>query len=499
MTDPFDSLLRRTLEAAAADAADPAGQMGDLRRRAGTIRRRRAAAVTLSLVVLATAGTVSTSALTGLLPAPGGTAPPAVLTPADSRPTGSTRPAPPSVPTTRPTGTTPSPSAPDPARGLPAVPAVPAAAVLDTIGVTAHLDGDGGGNSGGVVRRLLDAGIRHVRTHALPLYSDRARCDDPFLLRRRALTDAGIRLTLTVGLSANLAELRPTIECLGGPGAIAAIEGQNEPDRYVAGDWVRQTRAGQQALHRAVKGDPRLVGIPVLAPTPSTSDALGSVAQYADLANAHPFQASSGQLGPALRRARAVAPGRPVVVTDLGWSNATAAPAARSVAVPTPEQEVADRLPRQLLDNAQRGIRRTYVYSLADDRDDPGRTDLEASFGLLRHDGTPKPAYEALATLTATLAGPRGTRPTASPGTLAHRLEGNTVGLGQLLIRRPDGSFVLALWGPGDDRALTLTLAAPARTRIVEPGGPAPPPATHPTRRLDLRIADRLLLVEIDP
>lgn len=498
MTDPGERLLRRALDEIASDAADPAAGLGDVRERAHAVRRRRRRTATAasSLAVLATAATLSASALAGVLPAPAGSSPPAVLPPAGSvpaaAPSGSAVSSPsgplPTAPPVRP----PVPSSPAGA-ALPLVPATPAAAVLDTIGVTVHLDGDSGGD---VVGRLRAAGIRHVRTDALPLYSDRARCDDPFLRRRRALTDAGIRLTLTVGLSANLAELRATIQCLGGPRSIAAIEGQNEPDRYVQGDWVRQTRAGQQALYRAVKGDPMLAGIPVLAPTPSTSDALGSVAQYADLANVHPFQASYGQLEPALRRARTVAPGKPMVVTDLGWSNATAQPAGRSVAVAAPEEEVATELPRILLDNARRGILRTYIYSLADDRYDSARTDLEAGFGLLRHDGTPKPAYAALSALTATLTGDSGGQP-APPGGLAYRLSGRVDGLDQILLRRSDGVFVLALWGPDEGRAVDLVLARPARTQVIDPGRAARRGPSGPTDHLEIRAGSGVVLIEI--
>ena len=496
MTDPVDRLLRRALDEIADDAADPAGHVHALRRRATVIRRRRTTAAAGSLVVLAAAATLSASALAGVVPQRERGLPPAAPTPSRSLPA-----APPAsvtrVPSAAPvTGQPKTPAVRPDQTGQappPPVPATPASAVLDTIGVTVHLDR----GHQDVLARLLAAGIRHVRTDAVPLYADRARCDDPYLLRRRALTDAGIRLTLTVGITANLAELRPTVDCLGGPRVIAAIEGQNEPDRYVGGDWVQQTREGQQALYRAVKNDRALAGIQVLAPTPSTSDALGSVAQYADLANAHPFQASYAQLPSASVRARTVAPGRPMVITDLGWSNAVLRPAGRSAAEPVSEQVAATELPRVLLDNVRRGILRTYVYSLTDERDDPSRTDLEAGFGLLRHDGTAKPAYAALSALTATLAGSATEDPATSAGQLAYRLAGDTEGVAQLLIGRADGSFVLAIWGNPRERDLLLTLASPARMRVLTPSRPTPGQASGPARHFDLTSDSAVTLIEI--
>lgn len=490
MTEPTEQRLRDAFDQVAADTVDPAGRLPQVRGRARRIRRRRVAG---GGAALATALVLSGSALAGLLPA--GDAPPAAPRPAGTT-AGPPVPSPAPLPPLSPGPATPSERPERPARpGLPVVTATAAEAVLDSIGVTVHLDA--GPDDATVVSRLRAAGIRYVRTEAVPLYSGTADCGSPALRRRRALTDAGIRLDLVVGLTSNLAALRPTVECLGGPRSIASFEGQNEPDRYVGGDWVRQTRAGQRALHQAVKADPGLAGIPVLAPSPSTSDALGSVADHADLANAHPFQASYAELDRALTRARLVAPGRPVVATDVGWSNATVRPPGRSTAVPASEREVAAELPRMLLDNARRGIVRTYVYSLADDRDDPGRTDLEAGFGLLRHDGTPKPAYAALTALVDALRGSGGDR--RGPGRLAYRLDGRTDGLGHLLLQCGDGSFVLALWGPPGDRGgrpVRLTLASPATVELIEPAG-GPAVTAGPARSFDLRTARGPLLVRI--
>ena len=59
-----------------------------------------------------------------------------------------------------------------------------------------------------------------------------------------------------------------------------------------------------------------------------------------------------------------------------------------------------------MLEHFLRGEKRTYTYELIDEFDDPGKTNAEANFGLLRRDWTPKPAFAAMKNLLGLLSDP---------------------------------------------------------------------------------------------
>jgi hypothetical protein len=102
---------------------------------------------------------------------------------------------------------------------------------------------------------------------------------------------------------------------------------------------------------------------------------------------------------------------RPIWITEVGWSTATAAPGTVSEAAQA--QFLVQAVERALTEYGS-FVPRIYLYSF--DRDSNDQTDREGFFGVRHRDGTPKPAWTALRALLAQPA-PAPTPTTTAPTT----------------------------------------------------------------------------------
>lgn len=291
--------------------------------------------------------------------------------------------------------------------------AVPAAAVVDSIGVATHWE-YGGANPytaqyAGLKARLLELGIRHVR-------GDSSRAAD--------LWAAGIRTT-TSGYSggATPADVVASLRSLAAVGAIDAVEGPNEPDNF----WLSRTYRGstgpaaailwQQDLWAAVRADDAFGTVTVVGPalgkayfgggSPFPAD---SLRDFVDVGNFHPYPQINGfnpgtityagitqyyykQTMPSgcldvfprfFDRHRPPFGNKPMWATETGyptWSGGQSAITQGKY------------MPRIMLENFRLGIKRTFLYELVDQGTSDNR---EQSFGLLYNDLSPKPSWRAL-------------------------------------------------------------------------------------------------------
>jgi hypothetical protein len=183
----------------------------------------------------------------------------------------------------------------------------------------------------------------------------------------------------------------------------------------------------------------------------------------------HPYpggQPPERNLQAELEAARTNSGGLPVVATETGYHDALAGPGGHP---PVPEDVAATYLPRLFLSAFRAGVRRTFAYELLDERPDPGQTDAEASFGLLRDDLSPKPSYSTLRNLIAVLK-PVGRPSDASPPAVTVR--GPAVE--RLLLDRGDGRFALVLWQQASvwEPQTRTRLAAPEQRATVELDSP---------------------------
>lgn len=318
--------------------------------------------------------------------------------------------------------------------------ALPAEGLVDSIGVVVHFNyvDTAYQRQPEVLARLRELGVRNIRD-AMPSRGE------PLEAGLRAARRQGIRATLATGDPARdpARAVGDSLAVMGDD--IAAFEGPNELDNSGDPAWPATLRGFMPALAAAVRE--QAPGVPVIGPSfinPASRSQIPP--DLPGLLNGHPYPGGKPPepvLGDAVRELRRGAPRRGVVFTETGYHNALAA---SSDHPPVSEQAAAVYLPRLLVTAFGAGVRRTFIYQLADEVPDPGLGDPEQQFGLLRADLSPKPAFTAVQTLIAALRASPGERSGGRPDwSLTVHGSGEVQRL--TLVRR-DGSRVIALWRP---------------------------------------------------
>jgi pimeloyl-ACP methyl ester carboxylesterase len=388
----------------------------------------------------------------------------------------------------------------------------PADAFVDSIGVNVHLTymDTSYRNFAEVIKpRLREAGIRHVRDGCPPAWNKEC------MTSLNELAAAGVRSLLIC--SPRCGTLEQMVATLKQASAsVEAVEGPNEPDgagiSYRDHGFPQAVRDFHDDLDAALKRDPATRRLPLVVASmsnPESAPKLGLLTS-GDFANTHSY-ADGGPPGFRwdwyLERCRRNCQ-RPVMATETGYHNAPNH--TDGLWIPGISQAAAGRyLSRLLPEYFSRGIVRTYLYELLDLRDNP--RDAESNFGILRADGTPKPAFIAVKNLIAILADPG---PPFTPGVLGVKLSGQQRPLRHLLLQKRDGRFELLLWMnvPAYDIKAKHDLDVPPQPVVVHFARPIRAakaflplqgagevrefPATD---RLEVEVPDQLLVLEITP
>ena len=332
------------------------------------------------------------------------------------------------------------------------VQARPADAFVESVGVNVHLhyyDTAYADFEGKVLPSLRDLGVRHIRDGVCPV----ADTTKPGRLQT-LFTELGVRATLIVDPRCeSVPEASEYVRETLGTGLLDALEGPNEYD--LSGDpaWADTLRTYQAELYTTFEGHPATAALPLIGPSVTSEAAayeLGDVTGSADVVNLHSYYSSrhpetggwgdngygslTWQFEAITRPLGAANAAAPPVVTETGYHNAQSAEAG------LPEGVTAAYLPRLLLNHFSGGIERTFVYELLDEWDDPGNR--EANFGLVRFDGSRKPAFVALQNLLTLLEDPGKS---FAPGTLELAVTGPD-DLHWTLLQKRSGTFYLALW-----------------------------------------------------
>lgn len=387
--------------------------------------------------------------------------------------------------------------------------ALPADALVDSIGVNVHLaytDTAYRQFDAVIEPRLREAGIRHVRDGCPPPWNKEHRG------RLNQLAAGGVRsLLICSPHSGTLAETLATLKQVSA--SVEAVEGPNETDgagiQYQGLAFPEGTRKYQDDLYAAVKADPATRGLPVMIASisnPENGAKLGRLAS-ADFANTHSY-ADGGPPGFRwdwyLERCRRNSD-RPMIATETGYH--TAPNHTDGLWIPGVSEAAAGKYVSRLFpEYFQRGVIRTYFYELLDERDRP--QDAESNFGLLRTDGSPKPAFTAVKNTIALLSDPG---PAFTPGSLAFTLTGENGSVRHLLLQKRDGRFLLLLWtnGPAYDtrakrdltpppRRVAVELDKPFSARVYRPlDGPGPVAEFPAGPRMTVDVPDHLLILEL--
>jgi hypothetical protein len=411
------------------------------------------------------------------------------------------------------------------ASGLQAIPAraQPAAfanteAFLDSIGVCGHFT-----RTTGVYPEQFDRimpeiealGVRHLRDDGLI-----AARNSPVFQRLRRIVAAGLRLTIICYdnlhpyVSTPLDRLADFYDW--SDAGIDIFEGSNEPNLTKDPQNAPRISAEHQAaLHAAVRSIPRLSAVRVAAPSyvlENRALALdlkdvcdyGNIHPYAGME--HPETTGPGALSKSVAASAHIAAGRPVLATEMGYHTSLQT---ETFHFPVTEGIKARYMPRMLLWCFISGIRRSYIYemvsSFAADETNP-----ESSFGLLRHDLSRTPAYEAVRALLSLCKAERQTGQeerqidflTADPQRLS------------LHLARPDGALLVPVWlgisgwqwparieNPPAERVATFSVAGQhshvVAHRFRDDGSVSQQTITQESGQYRLSVSDQLTVLEV--
>ncbi|MGB3681943.1 MAG: hypothetical protein WA990_05600 [Rubrobacteraceae bacterium] len=369
-----------------------------------------------------------------------------------------------------------------------------------------------------LVKKKLDAlGVRNVRDGAF--ISPHDRVNDLVYGRYRELARMGLRFNLIVdprkeGLrtvdSAKIAKIASMV----GP-SLNSLEGPNEYNLSDNANWAADLTAYQKNLYNAVKSNSSTKNKPVVGPSLGRPypDKKPDLSAYADYANMHSYPGGRipsdwGLDNYIIPAARKVGGSKPLMATETGYHTAANWNGPHSG---VSEKAMGKYTSRLALEYFNRNIAKTYTYELIDQKPDPKGTDREENFGLLRNDGTEKPAYRALKNLIYLLEDPG---PRFKPDSLNYSLGGDLKNVRRTLLQKRDGTFYLVLWqeassydpSAGRDisvptRKVTLTLnQSVGATATYLPNASVSPVKKYAApKQLALNVPDQPLIVELAP
>lgn len=290
--------------------------------------------------------------------------------------------------------------------------------------------------------RLQELGISHVRDEARPNATHMQR-------KLQDLASIGIKSTLIMDPRWKVTPVNAVALVKKMAGAIEAVEGPNEwdlrPDlEYQGQSYPQGVKNFQRDLYKAMKKDAATKDIPVLSASFADSDNIVQSRKVnCDLGNLHVYP--RGGKSPTNKMDRELIPAsksscrsKPVFVTEAGYHNAI-----NKYGVS--EQASAKYLPRLYLEYFNQGIERTYIHQLLDLKSNPKADRPQLNYGLLRYDGSEKPAFFALKNLIAILKDISNTN-NNSLDYLDYTITGNTANINHTLLQKKDGDFFLILW-----------------------------------------------------
>ncbi len=381
--------------------------------------------------------------------------------------------------------------------------------------------------------RLLELGVSHIRDGTFPVGYPEIIAPT-IAARYNELNAAGIKGNLLVGheqameattlaqrlhwIKANVAEFT------------TSIEGSNEFDTQGANaDRIKSLRAMQCDIYQRVKADPVLMSKPVIGPSSGNfySDdiwynEIGDLSPCLDKGNLHsysgadpPHRRLSRDMSVAMSWARTTHGDKPLWATEFGYWNTTGQNGVS-------EEAAATYVPRAFMENFRRGIERSQGYELIDLN--TGSDQVIDNYGLLRTDGTRKPAFTALRNLLGIV---KDTRPAS--GRLGFRIactancrDGDPNAyptrdgpIRHVLLKHSTGAYYLAVWSestvwdpatrtdtPKAAQGLRLNLhEAPAKVEIFDPNDATTPLTTDTSgsQTINTVAPDKLRLIKITP
>jgi hypothetical protein len=326
--------------------------------------------------------------------------------------------------------------------------AIPAEEFTNSIGINLHINYFDRlyGNFNLVKQKLNKLPIRHVRDGAQLINRD---YDSLMYGRWIELQSMGIKFNAVLDprgsiKQPSLVNLQALIEH--SHGAIESIEGPNELDISNLKGWPGVLAAYQSQIFQSVRSQKQISDIHVVAPSMAfirNGRTIAELRTDADFGNLHSYPAGqmpSNIFPEQLDIAHEIFGSLPIVMTETGYHNALAD---KNDQPGVSELAAAKYVPRIFLENFLHGISRTYLYELFDEAPNPDLNDNQLHWGLIRNDGTEKPAYTALANLLSILDEQHHSYPTQH---LTLSISGDSDNIHHLVIEKSNGNFYLILW-----------------------------------------------------
>jgi hypothetical protein len=337
--------------------------------------------------------------------------------------------------------------------------AVSAYSFVNSIGVGTHLYdlNLSYGNTTAVVNSLTNAGIKHIRDgYSVPKTLPWATylSDETSIFRQ--VQAAGIYIDLGItgcpndATSASPATWASTVVANLDVSKIDYFELTNEIDNFCGSNWLTGAASYMQAFSNAIRSSPTLKSIPIIGPSfvnESAVTSLGDLSSYIDYGNIHPYMNATPPSADYIddNQKAFIAPdsgSKPIIATETGET--TAALTSTDGFIPVPESVQAVYTINTYLEQWNAGIKRTYIYELADNSDDTANNNntSESHFGIVNYDFTAKPSYTAIKNLISLLSDPSD----FSAGSLNYTITGGTATTDSLLMEKQNGSYWLAIW-----------------------------------------------------
>jgi hypothetical protein len=359
--------------------------------------------------------------------------------------------------------------------------------------------------------RLRELGVRFIRDGG----------NDPaFFAKLNDLAALGIKSLLVMDPRAGIDVPAALSIAKSVPSSVNAVELMNEYDVSGNTAWDATLRTYAQQLHSALKGDPATTRLPIVGTafvTWGATTRIGDLSAWVDYSNMHPLRyfppgATRTNVPNGNIKSEIAFRSRPYAQKPM-WASETSYPTCPGLGNGVSEAAQGKYTPRYLLEWFNQGVVRTFIYELIDQRDDPACRNSEMHMGILRSDGSPKPAFLAVKNLIALLADPGGADDQA--GTLQFSLGGASPDVHHTLLQKRDGRFYLLLWqevssfgifGTNRDIAvpplpttLNLTTRIRKATVYLPYEGPNPISQHSDPAQVSLNVPDHPLVIELVP
>jgi uncharacterized protein YjdB len=300
---------------------------------------------------------------------------------------------------------------------------------VDSIGTNIHMDAApyNANFSTLVIPAIQDTGIRTVRSGSFG-----SGADAPINLTSLLATEAGTKFIFVSNPGSSFSDTSVQQYMFGhiDPSIALILEGPNEVDNNNAA-WGGQAAYGANvttfmAAEKAWRdghADPTVRALPLS--TPSVTSNFGAThgadwSSYCTYGTVHPYPGNGQEPGSQL--AASLAAVKPImaslskiIATETGYNTAPNATSPSYLIGQGISPAVAAKyLPRLYAEYFKQGVSYTTLYELFDDGAD--LTNGENNFGILKSDGTKKPAYTTIKNLIAILGEKTWTPPAASVG-----------------------------------------------------------------------------------